>query len=143
MRARWDWVPLGLIAGAALGLSRDAAACDCAPVSVEHEFQTSPLVFEGVVTRGNEGPQSTAEFEVLKVWKGHPSKRLTVRMTLGDCTAVVRTGERRLVFVERVEGQPMIQLCGRHPLVGSKEYREAIAWISKAAPATPDGGMER
>jgi hypothetical protein len=124
---------------ASLVVSKEATACDCSVLSVEHELQASGLVFEGVVTRGNEGRETNAEFEVLKVWKGHASKRLTVPMTLGDCSVVVRTGERRLFFVDQVENQSRIRFCAPHPLVGSKQYREAIAWLSKNA-AVQDGG---
>jgi len=124
---------------ASLVVSNEATACDCSVLSAEGEFQTSELVFEGLVTRGNEGPKTNAEFEVLKVWKGHAPRRITVPMTLGDCAVVVRTGERRLIFVNQVEDQSRIHFCARHPLVGSKHYREAIAWFSKNA-AAPDGG---
>ena len=130
-----------LVIGCCLSLvvSNEATACDCSVLSVERELQVSGLVFEGVVTRGNEGRETNAEFEVLKVWKGHASKRLTVPMTLGDCSVVVRTGERRLFFVDQVEDKLRIRFCAPHPLVGSKQYREAMAWLSKNA-AAQDGG---
>jgi hypothetical protein len=124
---------------ASLVVSSEATACDCSVPSVEGEFQTSQLVFEGVVARGNEGRETSAEFEVQKVWKGHAPTRLTVQMTLGDCSVVLRTGERRLVFVTGVEGQSRIHFCARHPLVGSKQYRESIAWFSKNAAAQDAG----
>jgi len=124
---------------ASLVASNEANACECSVLSVEHDVQESELVFEGVVTRGNEGPKASAEFEVLKVWKGHAPSRLTVPMTLGDCAVVVRTGERRLIFVNQVEDRLRIHFCASHPLVGSKQYREALAWLSKYA-AAQDGG---
>ena len=123
---------------ASLVVSNEATACECSGISIEREFRASELVFEGVVTRGNEQSRD-AVFEVLKVWKGHAPRRLTVPMALGDCTVVVRTGERRLAFLDRAEGQLMIHLCTRHPLAASKPYREAIAWLSKNA-AAQDGG---
>jgi hypothetical protein len=55
---------------ASLVVSSEATACDCSVPSVEGEFRPSQLVFEGVVARGNEKHQTSAEFEVLKVGKG-------------------------------------------------------------------------
>lgn len=124
---------------ASLIVSKGASACECSVLSVEHDVQASGLVFEGVVTRGNEGRETNAEFEVQKVWKGHATSRLTVPMTLGDCSVVVKTGERRLFFVDRVKDQLRIRFCASHPLVGSRQYREAMTWLSKNA-AAQDGG---
>ncbi|HET6983557.1 MAG TPA: hypothetical protein VFI53_15545 [Myxococcaceae bacterium] len=128
---------------ASLVASNEATACECSVLSVEHDVQASGLVFEGVVTRGNEGRQTNAEFEVLKVWKGHATNRLTVPMTLGDCSVVVKTGERRLFFVDQVKDQLRIRFCASHPLVGSKQYREAMAWLSKNAAAQDAGTAAR
>jgi hypothetical protein len=144
-RFSWTWARGPLLATAvAAGLfsAGPASACECSRISVEEEFEFSELVFEGVVTKGNEELDQDPEFEVLKVWKGNPPKRVTVGTYVTSCASIVRKGDRRLVFLQRDRGanKLMIDLCSRKPLVGSKDYREAVAWLSTAAPSTRDGG---
>lgn len=135
---------LAIAVCAALLVSEEAAACSCSGLSVEREFQVSELVFEAVVIRGNEEQaDQDPEFEVQKVWKGSPPGRMTVPSDKSNCAVFVQTGERRLLFLERVAGQFTIHLCMRHPLVGSEQYREAVAWLSQRAGGADGGARAR
>lgn len=127
---------LSLLLGPAVAL-----ACTCFLVPLEEEYRNATFIFEGLVLTGN-GDMGDAEFEVLRVWKGNPPKRVRVGSRMG-CPAVVNAGEKRLMFLGPDPDVAVLSFwgCSRHALIGSGQYQEDVEGLARLTGQRTDSGV--
>jgi hypothetical protein len=108
----------------------DAAACDCATMSVGQREQESQSVFVARIV-GQE-PLRYVELAVLEVFKGNIGAKVTVPVGLSDCDFFVkpieiRPGQEFLIFLSRRKDTLSVNRClGSAPLAAASADLEYL-----------------
>lgn len=125
MKMRWAALAMTLLASTSWTSS--ARACSCAVPSAAAARDAALIAFEGELLRiapaADGAAMVQAVFRLSRVWKGRPSRELTVMVPAQPtmCPPHLEVGQRYILYATGPAGEPRVRSCSRYAAAAGLE----------------------